>query len=48
MLFLTYQHQLVEDGEASWQDGNMLVRAKVQQAAQPSLATSSRGGGGAM
>ena len=47
VLFFTYQHHLIEDGEASWEEDSVLVRAKTQQAAWPSLDTFSRGGGSA-
>ena len=33
MLFFTYQHHLIGDGEASWEEDSVLVRAKTQQAA---------------
>lgn len=45
---LLHQHHLVEDGESSWEEDSVLIRAKIQQAAGPSLDTSSRGGGSAV
>lgn len=45
---LPHQHHLVEDGESSWEEDSMLIRAKIQQATGPSLYTSSRGGGSAV
>ena len=37
VLFFNYQHHLGEDGEASWEEDSVLVRAKIQQTTGPSL-----------